>query len=139
LAVKAGYKLGAVCEYTEMLPKVLADLKKRIEIGKKMRPADPKENKPWREIFSVLYMDAIRYMKSFATMPCNQSHFFWDTLLDEGCPLLKIQLVRDNPGQVINARFYKDKIPAEELAIMEDHMKLTNGRESYRSRIDGNI
>lgn len=32
--------------------------------------------------------------------PVNPTHYFWDVLLDAGCPFIKVELLRDNPQQI---------------------------------------
>ena len=37
----------------------------------------------------------------------NPSHFFWDLLLDQGCPFVKIELLRENPSHIQNLREFE--------------------------------
>ena len=57
----------------------------------------------------------------------NPTHFLWDILITEfNCPILKVELIRDNPGNVYNINSFKEilnKYTSYDVRLIERHIK----------------
>ena len=125
-AVSSGFRVGALCEYDAILPKAIADWKKRVSIGIGLEKADENENKPWRQIYSINHFDGAGLLRKFLVSNCNSTQFFWDILLEEGCPFLKADLLKTNPLKIWNINFAKDMLPADEWKLINSHIQIVH-------------
>lgn len=100
-ALQFGFKLGSFCDY----PKIVNFTIKNY--------AD--------EFPYTIYAQILK------TRNVNPSHFLWDILIKHfGCPFLKIELVRDNPSEIINMNIHEMRAVLEMVAPHYDINMIIN-------------
>ncbi|MBC7792500.1 MAG: hypothetical protein H7Z43_02230 [Clostridia bacterium] len=75
-------------------------------------------------VFPFSSFDRGRYLR-----PRNPTHFYWDRLLKNGFPFVKVELLRDNPAH-IDITTWRDRVP--DVAIIEEHLRAV-GRPDKRT------
>ncbi|MCA3362946.1 MAG: hypothetical protein ING08_09785 [Roseomonas sp.] len=64
-------------------------------------------------------------VEAFARVPFNPCHHLWRELVEGmGYPYLKTELIRRNPGKLPGVENWRDVVPAAELPIIEEHLKI---------------
>jgi len=98
-ALRQGFKIGAFCDYKELLYHVLRS-----------------------ESLEILFKNHI------SLYPCNPTHFFWRNLIvDFKCPFIKIELIRDNPAKIKDLYMIEKIIKIHNsgypIEIIKSHLK----------------
>lgn len=64
-------------------------------------------------------------VEDFTRVPFNPCHHLWRELVEGmGYPYLKTELIRRNPGKLPGIENWRDIVPASELPMIEDHLKI---------------
>jgi rhamnosyltransferase len=99
-ALRHNLKLGVYCDYNQVLEEAL--LTETDVITK-------------------------RFLTHAAALPINISHFCWKTLIEKfRCPFLKIELLRDNPSQVLDTGKWRGVLTRHtdfNVNVIDDHLK----------------
>jgi len=138
-ALRAGFKVGALCSYTSIIKHALDDANQRLEKLSQLR-VNFNGN-----IFSILfrklpdpYMDEFNYYawirkKISKNIPLNQNHHFWRILIDAyRCPFMKTGLLRNPRANIPGLHEWPHVVDRTDYdtRLITDHFKRVSPRKA---------
>lgn len=116
-----GHRVAAVYSYAALLERALSDPAERAYLAAALPWLEPRRALPEAEAVAAMRLRLLR-------RPVNPAHLFWRVLYGPaGCPLIKTELIRRNPGRLPGVEVWRELVPPDPpcpLPEIEAHLRL---------------
>jgi hypothetical protein len=116
-----GHRVAAVHSYAALLDRALSDPAERAYLAAALPWLAPRRALPEAEAVAAMRLRLLR-------RPVNPAHLFWRVLYGPaGCPLIKTELVRRNPGRLPGVAGWRGLVPLNPpcpLQEIEAHLRM---------------